>query len=175
MKGRLKLPVLLLVTAYLAGCVVLVPFVEPDQSTKQEIQSAKLATPSGRREYRSRKYPVRSTAEQKVERLVRQLKSPVTLDRIYAAYDLGALGPQAAEAVPALVVGLRDETKFVRRAAVKALAKIGSPACTALPDMRRSMSDKDNFVSRSSGNAVKKLQPSCQPGKASAGGKNKKS
>jgi HEAT repeat protein len=49
-------------------------------------------------------------------------------DRKVAALTLGYIGPQAAEAVPALRHALRDTDGVVRRLAAAALEKIDAPA-----------------------------------------------
>jgi hypothetical protein len=152
----------------LSGCVLLLPFVEPDAKTKAEIRSNQTAanSPAMRRgEYRSRAYKLPGATEKKLDKLMRQMKSPVAMDRIYAAFDLGELGPKAAPAVPILVNSLHDSSKHVRRASVKALAKIGPPACGALPEMRKSINDKDKFVRESAQNAERKLARKCTTSK----------
>ena len=157
-----KIAILLAFSAQITGCIVLVPFVEADPQSQEVARAASPSSYQSRRGvYKSPKYGIAGTPDQKVQRLIRQMKSPEVIDRIYAAYDLGELGPKAAPAVPVLVDGLQDSTKYVRRASVKALAKIGAPACSSLPAMRRSMNDKDHFVSGSAENAVRTLQRSC--------------
>ena len=157
-----KIALLLAFAAQGTGCIVLVPFVEADPQSQAVARAANPSSYQTRRGvYKSPKYALAATPDQKVQRLMRQMKSPEVIDRIYAAYDLGELGPKAAPAVPVLVDGLQDSTKYVRRASVKALAKIGAPACGSLPAMRRSIGDKDRFVGASAENAVRKLQRSC--------------
>ncbi len=60
--------------------------------------------------------------------LVRKLKSSDPDTRRGAAKELGELGPDASEAVPALANALKDNDKFVRRFAAQSLAKMGDAA-----------------------------------------------
>ena len=69
-------------------------------------------------------------------------------ERAHAARTLARFGPQAADAVPALVRALDDPSPVVRGAAITALGRIGPKAKTAVPaltgiqdDQLRSMAD----------------------------------
>jgi HEAT repeat protein len=73
--------------------------------------------------------------EPPVRRLIEQLKDPDPLRRQDAADALGALGPRADEAIPALIEALND--KAARGPAVHALARIGSKAVQPLISARR--------------------------------------
>ena len=59
--------------------------------------------------------------------LIKKLKSSDPDTRRAAAKELGELGPDAADAVPALAA-LQDSDKFVRRFAAQSLAKMGDAA-----------------------------------------------
>jgi len=63
--------------------------------------------------------------------LVKKLKSSDPEIRRGAAKELGSLGPDAADAVPALAAALKDQDKFVRRFAAQSLAKVGESAKSA--------------------------------------------
>lgn len=68
----------------------------------------------------------------KAASLIKKLEfSKIYYDRIYAATQLGDIGPVASDAVPALVRALRDkyvsEYGSVRKTATTALRKIGTP------------------------------------------------
>ena len=151
---------------------MLVPFVEAQQqdADKQAAYYSMSGTITGipvavnsfpmepkRASVRTRK-PV---ASGNVARLIKQLRSPETIDRIYAAFDLGELGSSAAPAVPSLVAGLNDDSKWMRRASAKALGKIGLPACSATPALRRSLGDRDKYVRDSTTNALRRLDRVC--------------
>ena len=60
--------------------------------------------------------------------LIKKLKSSDPDMRRAAAKELGELGPDAADAVPALAAALKDSDKFVRRFAAQSLAKMGDAA-----------------------------------------------
>lgn len=60
--------------------------------------------------------------------LIKKLKSSDPDTRRAAAKELGELGPDAADAVPALAAALKDSDKFVRRFAAQSLAKMGDAA-----------------------------------------------
>lgn len=64
--------------------------------------------------------------------LIWALESPYWADRKSAVMALEKLGPEAQEAIPALVQVLGDETPDVRRRAVRALGDIGPEAIPAL-------------------------------------------
>jgi hypothetical protein len=61
------------------------------------------------------------------------LRSPDSNARRYAASALGGIGPEAKEAVPALITTLKDQNVDVRRYAASVLGEIGPPAKEAVP------------------------------------------
>jgi HEAT repeat protein len=63
--------------------------------------------------------------EQRIQRRINELGFPDDVDRIQAAAALGKFGPEAREAVPALVGLLKDKNNEVREAAAWAIAYIG--------------------------------------------------
>jgi hypothetical protein len=69
----------------------------------------------------------RAQIQQRVRRLIFNFSAPdaEAEDRVPAAEALGRIGPEAKEAIPALVKALRDEDKNVREAARWALENIG--------------------------------------------------
>ena len=67
--------------------------------------------------------------------LVRGLTDREWEIRSAAAWALGAIGRNAAQAVPALVKAMSDENGDVRRAAATALGMIGPQARKALPEL----------------------------------------
>jgi TolB-like protein/Tfp pilus assembly protein PilF len=66
-----------------------------------------------------------------VASLETDLETDNPFSRQYAAKRLGWFGPQAAQAVPALVEALKVD--YLRREAIAALGKIGPPAHAAIP------------------------------------------
>lgn len=69
----------------------------------------------------------------RVSELSENLRLDDTSGRIRAAKLLGLFGPEAADAVPALIDALDDDKKTVRVAAVLSLRKIGPAAKAAIP------------------------------------------
>jgi HEAT repeat protein len=68
---------------------------------------------------------------------------------------LGEIGPDAAEAVPALVEVLKaDQRPEVRREAVLALAAIGPAAAGAVPPLVEALADKDTAIGASAAYAL---------------------
>ncbi len=64
----------------------------------------------------------------------------------YAAGALGAIGPPAAEAVPALIKALGDKDGSVRATAAEALGKIGPAASKAAPALLTALRDQAPLV-----------------------------
>lgn len=74
---------------------------------------------------------------QPVSHWQKQLQSADWLDRWQAAYALGTLGKDGAEAIPALVDALKDKDERVQAGAAASLGKIGEPAHAALEQLLR--------------------------------------
>jgi HEAT repeat protein len=70
---------------------------------------------------------------------------------------LAPLGPDAKEAVPALLDRMSSPTDRVRRAAVQALAAIGVTDPAAIPVLIKGTADSDSTVSLNSSELLKKL------------------
>ena len=66
-------------------------------------------------------------------------------DRRQGAEALGEIGPEAKEAIPALMPLLRNLDFMIRRAVAEALAEIG-PGTQELPALIRALQDKDYWV-----------------------------
>ncbi len=85
--------------------------------------------------------------------------------RSYAAGRLGAIGPAAAEAVPALAKLLADPDAEVRRASAEALGKIGPAARPSIPALaERAEVDEDEGVRKASTEAATTLRKPEAPG-----------
>jgi serine/threonine protein kinase len=71
-----------------------------------------------------------------------------------AAQRLGALGPSAAAAVPALTTALGDGSAEVRWRAAEALGLIGPPSREAVPALAQALGDSDPLVSAEAAKAL---------------------
>jgi HEAT repeat protein len=65
------------------------------------------------------------------------------MNRGYVAKALGAIGPSAAAAIPALAVVLEDKNQFARVSAAEALGHLGS---SAVPALVQALQSKDWLV-----------------------------
>ena len=79
--------------------------------------------------------------------------------RWYATYALGRIGPDAANAVPALqrVLANLDEEEYVRGGAAWALGRIGPKAASAMPLLIRTLTSKHVSVRRNVAEALGNL------------------
>src|SRR5437588_535845 len=76
------------------------------------------------------------TQQQKIAKLIHNLKSPEPRVRSSAARKLGRMRSSAASAVPALIERLKDNDPPVRLSATIALAQMGSSAAFAVSALR---------------------------------------
>jgi HEAT repeat protein len=79
--------------------------------------------------------------------------------RLQAAAALGAIGPPATAAVPALAAALKDREPDLRAAAADALGQIGPDAKDAVPGLVDRLKDEEEAVRRAAGEALKKIDP----------------
>ncbi len=79
--------------------------------------------------------------------------------RTVAATYLGIIHEGGADAVQALMQGLKDPEADVRRAAATALGSFGAEAEPAVPGLRKAAADTDPDVAREAGVTLVKLQP----------------
>mmetsp|Transcript_51263 Transcript_51263/g.111263 ORF Transcript_51263/g.111263 Transcript_51263/m.111263 type:complete len:180 (-) Transcript_51263:125-664(-) len=79
---------------------------------------------------------------------IEALEDGCTADRYYAAESLAVLGPHAAEALPALLVALReDDSVHVRKSAAFALGMLGKAAQDGMEKLlEASLADENKFV-----------------------------
>jgi len=97
---------------------------------------------------------------------IEQLDSPDVQSRWYAAYALGQLGPQAAEAVEPLMRILENkrEHEYVRGSAAWALGEIGLPAAErAVPLLIDTLSSRHVSVRRYAPWALGRMAPAAGP------------
>ena len=83
------------------------------------------------------------TQEQKIEKLIKQLRDQNEEVRWDAGYALGQIGK---DAVPALVQALQDQNSQVRGSAAVALGEIGEGAVDAGPTLIQALKDPDAKV-----------------------------
>ena len=81
--------------------------------------------------------------EQRVEKLIKQLRDQNEEVRWDAGYALGQIGK---DAVPALVQALQDQNSQVRGSAAVALGEIGEGAVDAVPALIQALQDQDAKV-----------------------------
>jgi HEAT repeat protein len=96
-----------------------------------------------------------------VPRLIEALKHPRA--RYWACLVLSEIGPDAKDAVPALVGLLSDTDPEVRREAIMALGAIGEGARPAIGDLAKALDDQDNAVASSAAFTLGKLGPVAKP------------
>jgi hypothetical protein len=91
--------------------------------------------------------------------LITKLKDPDVIVRMMSANAIGAMGPQAASAVPALIATCRieNEVTHVLRACAAALGEIGPAASPALPALRALVKNKP-LVRRSAERAIEQIE-----------------
>jgi HEAT repeat protein len=94
-----------------------------------------------------------------VKELIGLLKSSDTSSRLRAIDQLGAQGPQAAEAVAPLAALLKDDSAVVRAHAAWSLGQIGAPAKAAAPDLAALTTDIDETVRRQAVGALIAIRP----------------
>jgi HEAT repeat protein len=89
--------------------------------------------------------------------LMDALNDPDPGIRARAEEDINAVGPNAAEAVPKLILLLADREESVRAIACVTLSHIGPEANQALPALRKALSDPSQWVRRCARLAIAKI------------------
>jgi HEAT repeat protein len=101
------------------------------------------------------KAPYEGKSAAQLERMLEDSKSAV---QAQGAYGLSLLGPDAREAVPALIKCLKKES-IVRQNAALALGKIGPDAREAVPALIEALRDPDWAVRRQAAIALGRMGP----------------
>ena len=99
------------------------------------------------------------TQEQQVERLIRELQDSDSDIRSIAAVTLGEIGPEAKDAIPALIQLLQDQDAegFARANAALALGQIGEGAKDAMSVLIQALRDLDKYVRRDAAGALEEI------------------
>ena len=99
------------------------------------------------------------TQEQQVERLIRELQDSDSDIRSIAAVTLGEIGPEAKDAIPALIQLLQDQDAegFARANAALALGQIGERAEDAMSVLIQALRDQDKYVRRDAAGALEEI------------------
>ncbi len=122
-----------------------------DDATREEARQAIVAIETAAEALRRRTLP----------EAIAGLAEPESAARAYAAGRLGALGPRAAGATPALAKLLADPAAEARKAAADALGQIGPAARAAISALEiRARSDDDEGVRKAASAAARALRPS---------------
>jgi HEAT repeat protein len=92
--------------------------------------------------------------------------STSTSERWRAARALGAIGPEARQAVPELSRALKDDDPMLRAEAASALGQMGPAARPAVPALKEMLTDKHLPVRDAAENALKAInaEPRKAPG-----------
>lgn len=91
---------------------------------------------------------------------IADLKAVAPQTRNAAAYEISGLGPEAAPAVPALILALDDPSPSVRFPVTVALGEIGSAAADAVPRLKKMMDeDINDEIAASAKRAIRRIKP----------------
>jgi HEAT repeat protein len=95
---------------------------------------------------------------------IRTLNSPDDLVRYRAIHALGAIGPAAAEAVPALTtIVLENRKRGLRIEASLALSNMGREAAAAVPALAQALHDEEPIVRMNAALALSRLRAAARP------------
>lgn len=147
----------LVVVGFLLGLPAWIPTKE--ESTKQQIGANTKDNEVADNEQSNRRADEPAIVEQgptyqgkPISHWIQQLDHKDSDIRRMAVSALADIGPEAAEAIPALVQLFRDKDEGVRREAVLALSKIGPNAIPALIEAHR---DSEDMVAAEAAKALK--------------------
>ncbi|RME03366.1 MAG: hypothetical protein D6805_06800 [Planctomycetota bacterium] len=90
-------------------------------------------------------------------RTLKDRKQPERV-RVYCAYAIGKMGPQAGDSVPVLVRLLSDASALVRARCAWSLGKLGPRAKSALSALQKAISDPNPKVQRAAFTALQRLK-----------------
>jgi vesicle coat complex subunit len=102
-------------------------------------------------------------AKRDIKGLIKTLRSKDNAMRYSAARAISKLGPDAAEAVPALVEMLKHWDTMTRAAAAGAIGNIGinckKEVAPAIPALNDALKDNENIVRRAAATALQDIDP----------------
>ena len=105
-------------------------------------------------------------AKRDVKGLIKALKSKDNATRYSAASAISKLGPDAAEAIPALIEMLNHWDTMTRVAAVGAIGKISinckTEVATAMTALQTALKDREGIVRRAAVTALQDIDPAQQ-------------
>ena len=93
----------------------------------------------------------------RVEDCIEFLNDSSAVARCTAARALGQMGPQAWEALPALLQALKDRNPLVRDAVADAIGWIAPASPDAVYALEKALTDPNSFVQATSAKALKKI------------------
>jgi len=98
-----------------------------------------------------------AAAGEEVRELIGRLSSDDEHESVSAANELTELGPQAADAVPALALALGRESKWLREAAAEALGAVGRQSQYVVPALEKLLEDKEPEVRAAAQKALDRI------------------
>jgi HEAT repeat protein len=100
----------------------------------------------------------------KLSEWIADLKGAAPQTRNAAAYEIASMGPEAAAAVPALIVALDDPVPAVRFPVTIALLEIGPAAKAAVPRLLTMVDEEINDeIAASARRAIRHIDPASVP------------
>src|SRR5437016_6299536 len=100
---------------------------------------------------------VLTCVRKRLEDWMEMLRDANVVARCTAARALGQMGPQAREALPALLQALQDREPLVRDAAADAIGCIGPDTPDAMLALMQALTDTNSFVQATAAKALKKI------------------
>jgi HEAT repeat protein len=97
--------------------------------------------------------------EKSTAQLLEDLKGAEERDRLVAVRLLPQRTQDAAQAIPALILALKDKEGDIRRSAAIGLGSLGEQARDAIPALKAAQRDRDARVREAAGKALARIDP----------------